>query len=137
MEKPSIYKHLTGRQNVEIIRRIVNPPKNRTEEVIQIVRLFKNADKKVKGYSHGMCQRLGLASALLTDPELLTLDEPTNGLDPSGIIEMRKLIIRLNWEHVKTVFLSSRILCEIKKLATDIAIIDPSKIQFQGRYQCY
>jgi ABC-2 type transport system ATP-binding protein len=133
IENPSIYKHLSGRQNLEVIRKMVGAPKNRIDEVLQIVRLVDNADKKAKNYSLGMCQRLGLAAALLTDPELLILDEPTNGLDPSGIIEMRELIIRLNKEHGKTIFLSSHILSEIEKLATDVAIIDQGKILFEGK----
>jgi len=135
IENPSIYKHLTGRQNLEIIRRMVNAPKTRIEEVLKIVRLVDNADKKAKNYSLGMCQRLGLAAALLTDPDLLILDEPTNGLDPSGIIEMRELIIRLNKEHGKTIFLSSHILSEIEKLATDVAIIDQGQILYQGKLE--
>lgn len=135
IENPSIYKHLTGRQNLEVIRRMVNVPKSRIEEVLKIVRLVDNADKKAKNYSLGMCQRLGLAAALLTDPDLLILDEPTNGLDPSGIIEMRELIIRLNKEHGKTIFLSSHILSEIEKLATDVAIIDQGQILYQGKLE--
>lgn len=135
IENPSIYKHLSGRQNLEVIRKMLGVPKSRIDEVLKIVRLVDNADKKAKNYSLGMCQRLGLASALLTDPELLILDEPTNGLDPSGIIEMRELIINLNKEHGKTIFLSSHILSEIEKLATDVAIIDQGKIQFQGKLE--
>ena len=114
---------------------MVNVPKSRIDEVLKIVRLVENADKKAKNYSLGMCQRLGLAAALLTDPELLILDEPTNGLDPSGIIEMRELIIRLNKEHGKTIFLSSHILSEIEKLATDVAIIDGGQILYQGKLE--
>ena len=133
IENPSIYKHLSGRQNLEIIRRMVSAPKSRIDEVLEIVRLRDNADKKAKNYSLGMGQRLGLAAALLTDPDLLILDEPTNGLDPSGIIEMRELIIRLNKEHGKTIFLSSHILSEIEKLATDVAIIDGGRILYQGK----
>jgi ABC-2 type transport system ATP-binding protein len=114
---------------------MVDVPKSRIDEVLKIVRLVDNADKKAKNYSLGMCQRLGLASALLTDPELLILDEPTNGLDPSGIIEMRELIIELNREHGKTIFLSSHILSEIEKLATDVAIIDEGKILYQGKLE--
>ncbi len=133
IENPSIYKHLTGRQNLEVIRKLVGVPKTRIDEVLEIVRLKSNADKKAKGYSLGMCQRLGLASALLTDPKLLILDEPTNGLDPSGIIEMRELIIELNRDYGKTIFLSSHILSEIEKLATDVAIIDRGRIEFLGK----
>lgn len=133
IENPSIYKHLTGRQNLEIIRRIIGAPKSRINEVLKIVRLLDNADKKAKNYSLGMCQRLGLASALLNDPDLLILDEPTNGLDPSGIIEMRELIISLNKDHGKTIFLSSHILSEIEKMATDVAIVDQGKIMYEGK----
>jgi ABC-2 type transport system ATP-binding protein len=133
IENPSIYKHLTGRQNLEVVRRMIDVPKSRIDEVLKIVRLVDNADKKAKNYSLGMCQRLGLAAALLTDPELLILDEPTNGLDPSGIIEMRELIIKLNKEHGKTIFISSHILPEIEKLATDLAIIDQGEIRYQGQ----
>ena len=133
IENPSIYKHLTGRQNLEVVRRMIGAPKSRIDEVLKIVRLTDNANKKAKNYSLGMCQRLGLASALLSDPDLLILDEPTNGLDPSGIIEMRELIIRLNKEHGKTIFLSSHILTEIEKMATDVAIIDQGKIMYEGK----
>lgn len=135
IENPSIYKHLSGRQNLEVIRKMVDVPKSRIDEVLRIVRLVDNADKKAKNYSLGMCQRLGLASALLTDPDLLILDEPTNGLDPSGIIEMRELILELNQKHGKTIFLSSHILSEIEKLATDVAIIDEGKILYQGKLE--
>ncbi|KYG71663.1 ABC-2 type transport system ATP-binding protein [Roseivirga ehrenbergii] len=133
IENPSIYKHLTGRQNLEVVRRMIGASKSRIDEVLKIVRLTDNANKKAKNYSLGMCQRLGLASALLSDPDLLILDEPTNGLDPSGIIEMRELIMRLNKEHGKTIFLSSHILTEIEKMATDVAIIDQGKIMYEGK----
>jgi len=133
IENPSIYKHLTGRQNLEVIRKMIDVPKSRIDEVLKIVRLVDNADKKAKNYSLGMCQRLGLAGALLTDPDLLILDEPTNGLDPSGIIEMRELIISLNKEHGKTIFISSHMLSEVEKLATDVAIIDQGQILYQGK----
>jgi ABC-2 type transport system ATP-binding protein len=133
IENPSIYKHLTGRQNLEVVRRMIGAPKSRINNVLKIVRLLDNADKKAKNYSLGMCQRLGLASALLNDPQLIILDEPTNGLDPSGIIEMRELIISLNKEHGKTIFLSSHILPEIEKMATDVAIIDQGKIMYEGK----
>ncbi len=132
IEAPSIYKHLSGRQNLEVLRRMLGLPKQRIDEVLEIVRLRDNADKKAKEYSLGMCQRLTLAAALLNDPELLILDEPTNGLDPSGIIEMRELILRLNQEHGKTIFLSSHILSEIEKLVSHVAIIDRGKILYEG-----
>jgi ABC-type multidrug transport system ATPase subunit len=135
IENPSIYKHLSGRQNLEVIRRMVGADKKRIDEVLEIVRLKDNADKKAKNYSLGMCQRLGLAGALLSDPELLILDEPTNGLDPSGIIEMRQLMKELNSEHGKTIFLSSHMLSEIEKLVTDVAIIDKGKILYDGKMQ--
>jgi len=133
IENPSIYRHLTGRQNLEVIRRMIGAPKSRIDEVLKIVRLMDNADKKAKNYSLGMCQRLGLASALLNDPDLIILDEPTNGLDPSGIIEMRELIISLNKDYGKTIFLSSHILSEIEKMATDVAIIDQGRIMYEGK----
>ncbi|MEL6835103.1 MAG: ATP-binding cassette domain-containing protein [Bacteroidota bacterium] len=132
IEAPSIYKHLSGRQNLEVLRRMLGLPKQRIDEVLEIVRLRENADKKAKEYSLGMCQRLTLAAALLNEPELLILDEPTNGLDPSGIIEMRELILRLNQEHGKTIFLSSHILSEIEKLVSHVAIIDRGKILYEG-----
>lgn len=132
IESPSIYKHLTGRQNLQIIQKMIDVPKGRIDEVLEIVRLSDQGNRKAKTYSLGMCQRLGLATALLTDPELLILDEPTNGLDPSGIIEMRELIQTLSTDHGKTIFLSSHILSEIEKLATDVAIIDRGKILYQG-----
>lgn len=132
IETPSIYKHLSGRQNLEVLRRMLGLPKQRVDEVLEIVRLRENADKRAKEYSLGMCQRLTLAAALLNDPELLILDEPTNGLDPSGIIEMRELILRLNQEHGKTIFLSSHILSEIEKLVSHVAIIDRGRILYEG-----
>ncbi len=135
IENPSIYKHLSGRQNLEVVRRMAGVGKRRIDDVLEIVRLKDNADKKVKNYSLGMCQRLGLASALLTDPDLLILDEPTNGLDPSGIIEMRELIKTLNKDHDKTIFLSSHLLSEIEKVATDVAIIDQGKILYEGKLE--
>ncbi len=135
IETPSIYKHLSGRQNLEVLRRMLGVDRKRVDEVLEIVRLRDNADKRAKAYSLGMCQRLGLAAALLNDPELLILDEPTNGLDPSGIIEMRELILRLNQEHGKTIFVSSHILTEIEKLVSHVAIIDRGKILYEGELQ--
>jgi ABC-2 type transport system ATP-binding protein len=96
------------------------------------VRLENAASRKVKGYSLGMLQRLGLALALLNEPELLILDEPTNGLDPAGIHEMRDLIIRLPREFGITVFISSHLLSEVEQMATHIGIVSHGKLIFQG-----
>ena len=98
---------MTAADNLETLRKILNVPKSRIDEVLELVRLTDAADKKVKGFSLGMKQRLGIAAALLHEPELLILDEPTNGLDPSGIIEMRNLIKRLPKEYGITVLISS------------------------------
>ncbi|MBC7777683.1 MAG: ABC transporter ATP-binding protein [Phycisphaerae bacterium] len=132
IEMPSLYRHLTGRENLEVIRRLTGAHRNRIDEVLKIVRLPGDAHRKVKEYSLGMGQRLGLAMALLTDPQLLILDEPTNGLDPSGIIEIRELIVLLNQEHGKTIFLSSHLLNEIERIATCVGVIDRGKLLFQG-----
>lgn len=131
VESPSYYPHLTGEQNLEILRKILNVPKSRIEQVLSMVRLTKVADKKVKEYSLGMKQRLGIAAALLGNPRLLILDEPTNGLDPAGIIEIRKLIKQLPESHGITVMISSHLLSEIEELATHVGIITRGKMIFQ------
>ncbi|NII27135.1 ABC transporter ATP-binding protein [Pseudoflavitalea sp. X16] len=132
IEQPSLYLHLTGRENLEIFRLTYQCPKKRINEVLEIVRLKDAAGKKVKTYSLGMKQRLSIAMALLHDPELLILDEPTNGLDPSGIIETRELLKTLNREHGKTVLVSSHMLAEVEKMATHVGIINKGKLLFQG-----
>jgi ABC-type multidrug transport system ATPase subunit len=132
IEQPSLYLHLTGRENLEIFRLTYQCPKKRIDEVLEIVRLKEAAGKKVKTYSLGMKQRLSIAMALLHDPELLILDEPTNGLDPSGIIETRELLKTLNREHGKTVLVSSHMLAEVEKMATHVGIINKGKLLFQG-----
>ncbi|OKL39657.1 ABC transporter ATP-binding protein [Pontibacter flavimaris] len=132
IEMPTLYRHLSGHDNLEMHRRMVQAPKSRINEVLQIVGLTQDAYRKTKEYSLGMSQRLGIALALLADPELLILDEPTNGLDPSGIREVRELIIRLNREFGKTIFLSSHLLSEIEKCATELAIIDKGATLYQG-----
>ncbi|MFC6999531.1 ABC transporter ATP-binding protein [Rufibacter roseus] len=135
IETPSLYKHLTARENLEVMRRLQGIEKNRVEEVLEIVRLSADADRLVKHYSLGMCQRLGIALALLPNPELLILDEPTNGLDPSGIREMRELLKDLNQQHGKTIFLSSHLLSEIEKTVTHLSIIHEGKVAFEGAIQ--
>lgn len=132
IEQPSLYLHLTGKENLEIQRRIFNCSKSAVEKVLSTVGLSHAAGKKAKAYSLGMKQRLSLAVALLHQPELLILDEPTNGLDPNGIIEMRELIKMLNREHGTTIIVSSHLLSEIEKLATHAGIINHGRFLFQG-----
>jgi lantibiotic transport system ATP-binding protein len=131
VEYPSYYAHLTGRDNLEAIRRIIDVPKSRIDEVLTIVRLTNDANRPVKGYSLGMKQRLGIAAALLGSPELLILDEPTNGLDPSGILEIRELIKSLPHQHGITVLVSSHLLSEIEQMATRVGIIQHGRMVFQ------
>jgi ABC-2 type transport system ATP-binding protein len=135
IEQPSLYLHLTGRQNLEMFRLSYQCPKKRVDEVLEMVRLTEAANKKAKAYSLGMKQRLSIAIALLHDPELLILDEPTNGLDPSGIIETRELIKTLNREQGKTILVSSHMLAEVEKMATHVGIINKGKLLFQGPLQ--
>jgi lantibiotic transport system ATP-binding protein len=132
VETPSLYPHLTGRENLEVTRRLIDAPKARIDEVLGIVRLDQAAERAVKTYSLGMKQRLALALAMLNQPELLILDEPTNGLDPAGIQEMRELIRQLPVEHGITVFLSSHLLSEVEQIATHIGIIHRGKRIFEG-----
>ena len=132
VEAPSVYPNLTGRENLEVTRRLTGGVKSQIDHVLGIVRLEDAADRRVRGYSNGMRQRLGLALALLGEPELLILDEPTNGLDPSGIQEMRDLIVRLPEEFGVTVFLSSHLLAEVEQVASHIGIIQEGSLRFQG-----
>lgn len=132
IESPSYYGHLTGAENLRIISTLKEAPEQDIERVLQIVRLEKQKDKKVKQYSLGMKQRLGLASALLGKPRLLLLDEPTNGLDPAGIQEMRGLICSLPQDYGITVMVSSHLLSEIDQIATDVGIISKGELVFQG-----
>jgi len=132
VEQPSFYPHLTGRENLEIIRRLRGLQKQSIAEALAIVKLEAAANRQAKHYSTGMKQRLGLAIALLGQPELLILDEPTNGLDPAGIHEMRDLIISLPEEFGITVFLSSHLLNEVEQVATQIGIIRKGELIFQG-----
>lgn len=131
VENPSYYPHLTAYENLEALRKILGVPKSRIDEVLAIVRLTEAANKKVKGFSLGMKQRLGIAASLLHNPELLILDEPTNGLDPSGIIEIRNLIKRLPSEYGMTVVISSHLLSEIDQMATTVGIVSKGKMIFQ------
>lgn len=133
IESPSYYGHLTGRVNMEIIRRLLDLPKKNIEEAVHIVRMENQMEKKVKNYSLGMKQRLGIAMALARFPKLLILDEPTNGLDPAGIEEMRELIKMLPKQYGMTVMISSHILSEIDQMATVVGIINQGCLIFQER----
>ena len=130
IEAPSYYAHLSGKENLRIICKLKNVPEKDIMRVLHLVRMEKQMDKKVKNYSLGMKQRLGIAAALLGSPRLLLLDEPTNGLDPAGIQEIRELIRDLP-EHGITVLVSSHLLAEIDQMATDVGIIDKGHLIFQ------
>ena len=132
IEAPSLYAHLTARENLLIWQKVYQCPKERINEVLQIVGLENTGKKKAGKFSLGMKQRLSIAVALLHKPSLLILDEPTNGLDPSGIIEMRQLLIKINQEEKVTIVISSHLLMEIEKLVTHIGIINKGTILFQG-----
>lgn len=132
VEAPSLYPHLTGRENLEIHRRLLNLQKRDIDEALATVDLTGAADRMVRSYSSGMKQRLGIAQALLGNPELLILDEPTNGLDPAGIHEIRELVRNLPAHRGVTVFLSSHLLSEIEQVATHLAIISSGELKFEG-----
>ena len=132
VEAPSLYSHLTAKENLEVYRTIYGVPKSRIQEVLKIVGLHNVPDKTVKRFSLGMKQRLAIAVALLPKPELLILDEPTNGLDPNGIIELRELIKSLNREEGITILVSSHILSEVEKMVTHVGIIARGQMIFQG-----
>jgi lantibiotic transport system ATP-binding protein len=132
VESPSLYPHLTGRENLEVTRRLLGAPRGLVDDALSVVKLAQDADRRVREYSMGMRQRLGLAFALLNKPRLLVLDEPTNGLDPAGIHEMRDLIRRLPVEFGATVFLSSHLLSEVEQIAGHIGIIHQGRLLFQG-----
>ena len=131
IESPSYYGHLTGEENLRIVQTPRGVPEKNIREVLQIVRLDGQRGKKVAHYSLGMKQRLGLAAALLGYPKLLILDEPTNGLDPAGIQEMRELICSLPERFGMTVVVSSHLLSEIDQMADHVAIIREGELVFQ------
>jgi ABC-type multidrug transport system ATPase subunit len=132
VETPSYYPHLTAYENLETSRKILGVSKKRIDDVLQMVRLYDVKDKKVKGFSLGMKQRLGIAATMLHEPQLLILDEPTNGLDPSGILEIRQLIKNLARNQGVTILISSHLLSEIDQLATTIGVLNRGKLLFQG-----
>ncbi|MFS0612977.1 ABC transporter ATP-binding protein [Lederbergia ruris] len=132
IESPSYYGHLTGLENMKVMQRLRNVADKNVDEALRIVRLENQKNKKAEQYSLGMKQRLGIAMALLTFPKLLILDEPTNGLDPAGIGEIRELIKSLPARYGITVLLSSHLLSEIDQIATSVGIISEGNLLFQG-----
>lgn len=132
IEQPAIYAHMSGRENLINRAMLLGVKEARVDEMLALVKLTDAAQKKAGQYSLGMKQRLGIALALLGDPKLLILDEPTNGLDPNGIIEIRELLMRLVKDHGKTVFISSHLLAEIERMATHVCIINHGEMLFQG-----
>jgi ABC-type multidrug transport system ATPase subunit len=134
VERADFYLYLSARRNLEIIAALIGGiPSKEIDTVLDIAGLRDRAEDKVKTYSHGMKQRLGIAQALLGEPEFIILDEPTTGLDPIGIKEVRDLVRRLSTEQAITVFLSSHLLSEIEQTATSMAIINAGKLVVQGR----
>jgi len=132
VEQPAIYGHLTGKENLINRCILLGIKKSKADEMLALVGLAEAANKKASKYSLGMKQRLGIAQALISDPELLLLDEPTNGLDPNGIIEVRNLMIELATKHEKTILVSSHLLAEIERTATHVGIINKGELLFQG-----
>ena len=132
VEAPSLYGHLSARDNLRIWCNVYGCDTSRIDEVLKLVDLDYTAKKKSRKFSLGMKQRLSIAVALLHEPKLLVLDEPTNGLDPNGILEMRELLKRINKETGVTIFISSHLLSEIEKLVNHVGIIHRGEMIFQG-----
>lgn len=134
VESPDFYLYLSAYKNLEILGRLygINPTKNQIFEILEFVGLAERWNSKVKTFSHGMKQRLGIAQALLHDPELIILDEPTTGLDPQGMKEIRDLIISLAREKGKTIFLSSHLLSEVEQIANRMIILNKGKKVIEG-----
>lgn len=135
IESPSYYGHLTGRENLKIVQTLKKVPEQEITKVLKLVRMEGQQDKKVREYSLGMKQRLGLAEALLGSPRLLVLDEPTNGLDPAGIQEIRELIRELPGRMGMTVLVSSHLLGEMDQMADYVGIINHGNLIFQDRLE--
>ena len=129
---PTYYKNLTAVENLTIVQDILGKPKSEVYRVLELVGLSEAADKEVRSFSFGMKQRLGLAFAFLNNPDILILDEPTNGLDPKGIVEIRELLRRLSQEEGKTIFISSHNISEIEAIADRVGIINQGSLVFEG-----
>ncbi len=132
IESPSFYANLTGWENLDIIRRILRLPESAVDDALELVGLEEFGNRLAKKYSLGMKQRLGLASALIGRPPILILDEPTNGLDPSGIHEIRNLVKSLPNLYDCTIMISSHMLSEIELMADDIGILNHGNLLFEG-----
>ena len=132
IENPGGYGHLTGLENMQIIQKLKGVNEAEIASALKTVRLYDQRDKKLSNYSLGMKQRLGIAMAILGNPKLLILDEPTNGLDPAGIQEMRQLICSLPKERNKTVIIYSHHLSEIEQMADQVGIIHHGHMLYQG-----
>jgi len=132
IETPSIYGQLTAAENLEVWRRLFRCERRRIDEVLRLVGLDGTGAKRADRFSLGMKQRLAMAIALLHEPALLVLDEPTNGLDPHGVIQVRRLLGALNRERGITIIVSSHVLSEVERLVTDVGIIHQGRMRFQG-----
>ena len=132
VETPSLYPNLTGRETLDIARRHLGLGAGEVDRVLDLLDLREAADRRVRHYSLGMRQRLALARALMGRPETLILDEPTNGLDPSGIADLRGFLTRLSRDEGVTIFLSSHLLDEVEKIADHCALIDSGRSLYQG-----
>lgn len=132
IESPSFYANLTGEENLELIRLVLHLPRQAVADALELVNLTKFKDRPAKKYSLGMKQRLGIASALIGHPPILILDEPTNGLDPVGIHEIRSLIRSLPRKLGCTILISSHLLSEIELVADDIGILNHGNLLFEG-----
>ncbi|MDD6488350.1 MAG: ABC transporter ATP-binding protein [Clostridia bacterium] len=128
IESPSLYTNMTAYENLDLYCTMLNADKKSIDEILKVVGLSDTGKKKAKDFSLGMKQRLGIAMALVGDPEFIILDEPINGLDPTGIIEIRELILNLKNNYGKTIFISSHILGELEKIATCYGIISRGKL---------
>ncbi|MFM7900755.1 MAG: ABC transporter ATP-binding protein [Bacteroidota bacterium] len=137
VEKPDLYGFLSGYENLSMLSSLngKRASRQRIEEIIHMVGLQGREQDKVRKYSQGMRQRLGIAQALIHDPEIIILDEPSNGLDPQGIVDIRELIIRLGREFKKTVILSSHLLNEVEMMANRMVIINKGQVTVEGEVQ--
>jgi ABC-2 type transport system ATP-binding protein len=131
VEEPAFYPYLSGRRNLEMLAALDRGDGDRIDEVLRLVELHDRAGDRVRGYSHGMRQRLGLAAALMRSPRLLLLDEPTTGLDPAGMRDMREMVRRLSGEGI-TILLSTHLMGEVEQLCNRLAIIQLGRIRYEG-----